>query len=90
MTEFFDLRTRMTYEIRSSVTKKISNQELNEVVDALIGLGEEIDHATLRSVGIVILKDGSALLRAEPEVINHILNQMRQARSRAEALSQVT
>ena len=89
MTEYFDLRTQLTYQIRSSVTKRLSNHELNEVVDSLIGLGEEIDYATLRSVGIVLLNDGSALLRAEPEVLNQILREMRKAESRGAALNEV-
>jgi hypothetical protein len=79
MRNYFDLRTELTYEIRARINRSLSNRELNEVIDALISVRDELDYTMLRSIGIIVLNDGNALLRAELEVLNHILSRMRQA-----------
>jgi hypothetical protein len=85
MTNQLDLRTHFAHEICAVVTRKLHGEELDAAIGALLKVRDELGHDRLRSLGVIVLNDGSALLRAGPEVLRHLPSNLTPAPSLSHA-----
>jgi hypothetical protein len=79
MTQYEDLLNQLISRLRTSLDTKATEEQLREAAETLIALAEPIDAPILRSVGIIVLGSSQALAKANPKLLNTIIQQARAA-----------
>ena len=73
MLTYEDLINQLFSELRTSLGTKATEEQIREAAATLMGLGDGIDAAMLKTVGIVLWKNSQALAKADPNLLNTLI-----------------
>jgi hypothetical protein len=79
VSKFQDLLNQLIAQLRASLDTEATEEQIREAAATLIELDELIDADMLISVGTVIFDNPQALAKADPNLLNAIVQQARAA-----------
>jgi hypothetical protein len=81
MPNYDELLNQLATELQASLASKATAEQIGDATSVLIGVGEPIDAAMLKSVGIVVFDNSQAFVKADPNLLNAIVQQARTAQT---------